>query len=384
MAEAKRDYYEVLGVSKDADDATIKKAYRQLAKKYHPDMNPGDKEAEKKFKEVNEAYAVLSDEKKKSIYDQYGFDGLDPSAGGGGGFGGFDFGGFGGGGMDFDLGDILGGIFGGGGSRRNAAMQGSDIQCRVTLSFEEAVFGCKKDVSFNRIEKCPDCSGSGAAKGTNAETCPNCGGSGQVKTTKRTALGMFQTTSSCERCHGTGKIIKTPCSNCSGKGYIRVTKKMEVTIPAGIDNGQRIANRGQGDAGRNGGGNGDLLVLVNVRPHDFFERDGMNIYCDIPVTYPEAALGAEITVPTLDGETAYTIPAGTQSGTVFTLRGKGVPNINNPRNRGDLLFKAVIETPTNLNNNQKELLRQFADTFADKNHQKKKRFADRLFKNKKS
>ena len=195
---------------------------------------------------------------------------------------------------------------------------------------------------------------------------------------------MFQTTSSCERCHGTGKIIKTPCSNCSGKGYIRVTKKMEVTIPAGIDNGQRIANRGQGDAGRNGGGNGDLLVLVNVRPHDFFERDGMNIYCDIPVTYPEAALGAEITVPTLDGETTYTIPAGTQSGTVFTLRGKGVPNINNPRNRGDLLFKAVIETPTNLNSNQKELLRQFADTFAEKNHQKKKRFADRIFKNKKS
>lgn len=380
----KRDYYEVLGINKGASDAEIKKAYRSMAKKYHPDMNPGDKEAEKKFKEVNEAYAVLSDEKKKSIYDQYGFDGLDPSAGGGGGFGGFDFGGFGGGGMDFDLGDILGGIFGGGGSRRSAAMQGNDIQCRVTLSFEEAVFGCKKDVSFNRIEKCPDCSGSGAAKGTSAETCPNCGGSGQVKTTKRTALGMFQTTSSCERCHGTGKIIKTPCSNCSGKGYIRVTKKMEVTIPAGIDNGQRIANRGQGDAGRNGGGNGDLLVLVNVRPHDFFERDGMNIYCDIPVTYPEAALGAEITVPTLEGESTYTIPAGTQSGTVFTLRGKGVPNINNPRNRGDLLFKAVIETPTNLNSNQKELLRQFADTFADKNHQKKKRFADRIFKNKKS
>ncbi len=380
----KRDYYEVLGIKKGASDSEIKKAYRSMAKKYHPDMNPGDKEAEKKFKEVNEAYAVLSDEKKKSIYDQYGFDGLDPSAGGGGGFGGFDFGGFGEGGMDFDLGDILGGIFGGGGSRRNSAVQGNDIQCRVTLTFEEAVFGCKKDVSFNRVEKCPDCSGSGAAKGTSAETCPNCGGSGQVRTTKRTALGMFQTTSSCERCHGTGKVIKTPCSNCSGKGFIRVTKKMEVTIPAGIDNGQRIANRGQGDAGRNGGGNGDLLILVNVRPHDFFERDGMNIYCDIPVTYPEAALGAEITVPTLEGESPYTIPAGTQSGTVFTLRGKGVPNINNPRNRGDLLFKVMIETPTNLNSSQKDLLRQFADTLVDKNHQKKKRFLDRIFKGKKS
>lgn len=378
----KRDYYEVLGIQKGASDSEIKKAYRSMAKKYHPDMNPGDKEAEQKFKEVNEAYAVLSDEKKKSIYDQYGFEGLDPSAGGGaGGFGGFDFGGFGGG-MDFDLGDILGGIFGGGsgGSRRNMAMQGNDIQSRVTLTFEEAVFGCKKEISYNRIEKCPDCSGSGAAKGSSAETCSRCGGSGQVRATKRTALGMFQTTTSCDACHGTGKIIKNPCGNCSGKGYIRVTKKIEVSIPAGIDNGQRIANRGQGDAGRNGGSNGDLIISVSVRPHDFFERDGMNLYCDIPVTYPEAALGAEITVPTLEGETKYNIPAGTQTGTVFTLRGKGVPNINNPRNRGDLLFTVVIETPTDLSGEQKELLRKFSDTLVEKNHRRKKKFFDRIFK----
>ena len=304
----KRDYYEVLGIQKGASDAEIKKAYRTMAKKYHPDMNPGDKDAEQKFKEVNEAYAVLSDEKKKSIYDQYGFDGLDPSRGGGaGGFGGFDFGGFGGG-MDFDLGDLFGGIFGGGSSRRNGPVEGGDIQTRVTLTFEEAVFGCKKEISFNRIEKCPDCSGSGAEKGTSPETCPVCHGSGQVKTTRRTALGMFQSTAPCDNCHGTGKIIKSPCRNCSGKGYIRISKKLEVSIPAGIDNGQRIANRGAG--------------------------------------------------------------------------GAGVPNINNPRNRGDLIFTAVVETPQNMNSEQKELMRKLAESFGEKNYQKQKRFFDRIKKKK--
>lgn len=378
----KRDYYEVLGIQKGASDAEIKKAYRTMAKKYHPDMNPGDKGAEQKFKEVNEAYAVLSDEKKKSIYDQYGFDGLDPSrSGGAGGFGGFDFGGFGGG-MDFDLGDLFGGIFGGGSSRRNGPVEGGDIQTRVTLTFEEAVFGCKKEISFNRIEKCPDCSGSGAEKGTSPETCPVCHGSGQVKTTRRTALGMFQSTAPCDNCHGTGKIIKSPCRNCSGKGYIRISKKLEVSIPAGIDNGQRIANRGAGDAGRNGGPNGDLLILVTVRPHEIFTREGMNIYCDIPVTFSEAALGATIKVPTLEGDITYDIPTGTQTGTAFTVRGKGVPNINNPRNRGDLIFTAVVETPQNMNSEQKELMRKLAESFGEKNYQKQKRFFDRIKKKK--
>lgn len=291
MAE-KRDYYEVLGLSKGASDDEIKKAYRKLAKQYHPDMNPGDKVAEEKFKEVNEAYAVLSDPDKKAKYDQYGHAAFDPSMGGGGaGFGGFG---------DFDFGDIFSSFFGGGGggasssARRNAPIRGEDIQYRITLTFEEAAFGCRKDISYARIEKCSECGGSGAAKGTSAETCPTCGGTGQVRSSQRTAFGIFQSTHACDNCRGTGKIIKTPCRNCNGKGYVRITKKLTVTIPAGIDNGEFLRVSGQGNEGRNGGPAGDLIVAVTVRAHSIFERDGSNIYCDIPITFVEAAHRAEI------------------------------------------------------------------------------------------
>lgn len=382
MADNKRDYYEVLGLSKGADDDEIKKSYRNLAKKYHPDMNPGNAEAEVKFKEINEAYAVLSDAEKKSRYDQYGFDGIDPSTGGAG-FG--DFGGFGG--FDFgDLGDIFGSFFGGGGggssARRNAPLRGDDIMYRLTLTFEEAAFGVKKEVTYNRIEKCPECKSSGAAKGSSAETCPTCQGSGTQRVTQRTALGMIQTTRSCDNCHGTGKIIKTPCSNCLGKGYIRVTKKFEIAIPAGIDDGQKVATRGQGSEGRNGGSSGDLVIVVTVKPHDMFERDGYNIYCEVPITFAEATLGAEIEVPTLESHVSYTIPEGTQTGTSFTIRNKGIQQPNNARLRGDLRFRVVIEVPTNLNNDQKELLRQFSAKCSDSNHSKKKSFFEKIFKKK--
>ncbi len=386
----KRDYYEVLGVDKGADADAIKKAYRTLAKKYHPDMNPGDKEAEQKFKEVNEAYAVLSDPDKKAKYDQYGFAGVDGNAGfGDGGFGGF--GGFGGGAGGFDgsdiFGDIFSSFFGGasGGSsssssaRRNGPARGGDILQRVTISFEEAAFGCKKDVSFDRIEKCPDCGATGAAKGSTTETCSTCHGTGTVRVSQRTPLGMFQSTRPCDACGGTGKIIKNPCPNCRGKGYIKITKKLEITIPAGIDDGQKVAIRGQGDAGRNGGPNGDLIIAVTVRPHAIFERDGYNIYCEVPITFAEAALGAEIQIPTLEGQMSYQIPEGTQNGTSFTVRGKGIPMVNS-KNRGDLIFAVSIETPRNLTESQKDLLRKFAESLGEKNNSKKDSFFKKWFK----
>ena len=375
----KRDYYEVLGVNKGAGDAEIKKAYRSLAKKYHPDMNPGDKDAEAKFKEINEAYDVLSDADKKAKYDQYGHAAFDPTMGGGGfdgGFGGFgDFG---------DLGDIFGSFFGGGfggggARRRNAPTRGEDVGVRVTVSFEEAVFGVKKDISFDRIQKCPDCSGSGAAKGTHAETCSACGGSGQRRVTQRVGGMAFQSTVTCDACRGTGKIIKTPCSNCNGKGYIKIKKKLGVTIPAGIDDGQRIALRGEGCDGRNGGPTGDLLITVNVKGHPIFERDGYNLYCDVPVTVAEATLGAEIDVPTLEGNQKFTIPEGTQPGTQFTIRQKGVPYINNSGRRGDLIFTANIEIPKGLSEKQKEHMRAFADACGDSNYSKRTGFFKRIF-----
>ena len=375
----KRDYYEVLGVNKGAGDAEIKKAYRSLAKKYHPDMNPGDKEAEAKFKEINEAYDVLSDADKKAKYDQYGHAAFDPTMGGGGfdgGFGGFgDFG---------DLGDIFGSFFGGGfggggARRRNAPTRGEDVGVRVTVSFEEAVFGVKKDISFDRIQKCPDCSGSGAAKGTHAETCSACGGSGQRRVTQRVGGMAFQSTVTCDACRGTGKIIKTPCSNCNGKGYIKIKKKLGVTIPAGIDDGQRIALRGEGCDGRNGGPTGDLLITVNVKGHPIFERDGYNLYCDVPVTVAEATLGAEIDVPTLEGNQKFTIPEGTQPGTQFTIRQKGVPYINNSGRRGDLIFTAIIEIPKGLSEKQKDHMRAFADACGDSNYSKRTGFFKRIF-----
>ena len=383
MADSKRDYYEVLGVSKTASDDEIKKAYRGLAKKYHPDMNPGDKEAEAKFKEANEAYDVLSDSEKRQKYDQYGHAAFDPSMGGGSGFGGF--GGFGGG--DFDFGDIFSSFFGGGGgggggsrSRRNMPIDGEDVSTRITIDFEEAAFGCKKEISFARIEACPECGSSGAEKGTKPETCATCRGTGSVTVKQQTMLGYMQTQRQCTECRGTGRIIKSPCKNCNGKGFIKVNKKLEVSIPAGLDTMQRIVLRGQGSAGRNGGDNGDLIIEVRVKNHEIFTRDGNNLYCDVPISFTEAALGAEIEIPILGGKPEkYEIPEGTQSGTSFTIKGKGIPDINSKR-RGDLIITVLVETPKNLSSEQKKLLRQFADSLGEKNNARKKGVFERFFK----
>ncbi|MBR1497395.1 MAG: molecular chaperone DnaJ [Oscillospiraceae bacterium] len=365
----KRDYYEVLGLSKGAGDDDIKKAYRKLAKQYHPDLHPGDKAAEEKFKELNEAYEVLSDPDKKAKYDQFGHAAFDPNAGfGGGGFGGGGFGGF------DDLGDILGNIFGGGfgggfggfgggggATRRNAAQRGENLRVRVPLSFEEAAFGCTKEVSVTRIEDCDECGGSGSAKGSSPENCPDCGGSGVVRTQQRTPFGVMSSTGACRRCGGTGKIVKNPCSRCSGKGKLRRQRSISVNIPAGIDDGQAVSIRGQGHAGFNGGEPGDLRVAVSIKPHPQFERDGSSVLYQMPITFPQAALGAEVEVPTLDGKVKYDIPEGTQTGTTFRLRGKGIPNLNGG-GRGDQFVTVNIETPKGLTKEQKELLRQFADS----------------------
>lgn len=383
MADTKRDYYEVLGVAKDAGADEIKKAYRTLAKKYHPDMNPGDKAAEAKFKEVNEAYDVLSDADKRAKYDRFGHAAFDPTAGAGaGGFGGF------GGDGGFDFGDIFSSFFGGGGgtssrSRANMAVDGDDVATRITITFEEAAFGCKKEVNFARIEACPECGATGAAKGTKPETCSVCHGTGRVTVQQQTMLGYMQSQRACSACRGTGKIVKTPCRNCNGKGYIKVNKKLEVNIPAGIDSMQRIILRREGSAGRGGGANGDLIIEVQVKAHPLFERDGNDLYCDIPITFAEAALGAEINVPVLspDKKNAtekYTIPEGTQTGSRFTLRGKGIQDINTKR-RGDLIFTVVVDTPQNLNAEQKNLLRTFASSLGETNNKKTGAFFKKFF-----
>ena len=371
----KRDYYEVLGVSKTATDDELKKAYRKLAKQYHPDLHPGDKEAEAKFKEINEAYEVLSDADKRAKYDQYGFAAFDPNSG----FGGFD-GGFGG--FD-DLGDILGSIFGGGfggfgggfggGQRRNnGPRKGENVRVNLTLDFEEAVFGCKKEIPVNMVETCPDCKGTGCAEGTHPETCPDCGGRGTVVRTQRTAMGMMQSTSQCPRCNGRGQVIHTPCPTCKGNGRIRKKKTVSVNIPAGIDNGQTVSLRGLGNEGVNGGAPGDLLVTVTVRAHALFERDGSSILLDLPISYAQAVLGAEVTVPTLTGKVKLTIPEGTDTGTTFRLKGKGVPFLRG-NGSGDQFVTVNIETPKKLNDTQKEALRKFAEAMDEPVAAEKKR-----------
>ena len=373
MAE-KRDYYEVLGVDKSADDSTIKKAYRQLAKKYHPDMNPGDADAEAHFKEVNEAYDVLSDPDKKAKYDQYGHAAFDPASGGGAGFGGFgDFG--------FDINDIFSSFFGGGGgsARRNGPVRGNNITVRLTLTFEEAVFGCKKEITYQKVQKCADCGGSGAAKGTSPKTCDHCRGTGYVTVQQRTMMGLMQTRKQCDHCGGTGKIVETPCSGCKGSGFTRVNKKLEVNIPAGIDDEQQIGLRGQGSDGMNGGGPGDLNIVISVRPHAVFERDGYDLYLEEPITYAEATLGAEIEIPTLEGTQKLEIPEGTQTGTVFTLRDKGVQRVNS-RGRGNLYVTVVVEVPKGLNREQKELLEKFAESCGEGNYSKRTNFFKKFFK----
>ena len=356
MAE-KRDYYEVLGLSKGASDDEIKKAYRKMAKENHPDLHPGDKACEERFKEINEAYEVLSDPDKKAKYDQYGHAAFDPSAGfgGGAGFGDFGdiFGGFGG------FGDIFGDIFGGGGRQSNAPRKGESIRTNVSISFEEAAFGCKKDVTISRIEQCPDCKGSGAAPGTTPEVCPDCKGTGSVRTTQRTPFGMVQSNAPCSKCKGTGKIIHQPCPSCHGMGSVRKQHKINVTIPAGIDDGQTVSVRGQGSAGANGGPAGELLVYVIVRPHARFERDGANVMLEQEISYVHAVLGGDIEVPTLDGNVKLSIPEGTQTGSVFRMRGKGIPYLRGS-GRGDQFVSVKVAVPRNLTGSQKELLKQFA------------------------
>ena len=369
----KRDYYEVLGVSKGASEDEIKKAYRQAAKKYPPDLNPGDKEAEVHFKEVNEAYEVLSDPQKKARYDQFGHAGVDPNFGAGGyGGAGFD-------GEDFDLGDIFSSFFGGGGRRQNpnAPRRGSDVGASVVISFEESARGCKKQVNVQLVTTCDECGGSGAAKGTSSRTCAQCGGSGQVRTQQRTPFGVVQTQSVCPSCHGRGKTIDTPCRKCSGSGQVRKPATIGINIPAGIDDGQVISIRGKGNAGQNGGPAGDLQVQVSVRPHPLFERQGYDILCDLPLTYAQVALGAEVSVPTLDGKVPYTIKEGTQPGETFRLKGKGFPYING-RGRGDLLVHVTVEVPRNLNSEQKKLLKSFEESMTDSNYQKRKSFFDKI------
>lgn len=377
----KRDFYEVLGVNKGATDDEIKKAYRQLAKKYHPDLNPDNKEAEAKFKEANEAYEILSDKDKRSRYDQFGHAGVDPNYGAGaGGYGG----GFSGQGFDFsDIGDIFEGFFGGGfgGGRRanpNAPRRGNDLHTSCTISFFEACKGTKKEVSVNKQENCPECHGSGAESGHSPETCPECHGTGQVRVTQRTPLGAMTTTRTCSRCGGKGKIITHPCKKCNGNGRIRVTRKYEINIPAGIDDGQTLAVRGNGDSGLNGGPNGDLNVTVNVRPDALFKRDGYTILCEIPLTYTQAVLGDDIIVPTIDGKVKYTVPEGTQPGTVFRLKGKGVQYLNG-KGRGDQYVTVTIDVPKGLNRAQKEALKNFEDLLGgDKQYEKRKGFFDKL------
>ena len=392
MAESKRDYYEVLGVGKDADDAALKKAYRVLAKKYHPDMNPGNAEAEKRFKEASEAYAVLSDPEKRRQYDQFGHAAFEGAGGGGaGGFGGFDFSG-----ADFSdiFGDIFGDLFGG--SRRgrssNGPMKGANIRNRIRITFEEAVFGCEKEIEVMLKDPCSTCHGSGAKPGTSPETCPKCGGKGQVVYTSQSFFGTVQNVQTCPECGGSGSVIKEKCTACGGSGYSSSKKRIQVSIPAGIDNGQSVRIRDKGEPGLNGGPRGDLLVEVNVSRHPIFQRQDMHIFSTVPMTFAQAALGGDIRIQTVDGDVIYTVKAGTKTDTKVRLKGKGVPSLRNAQVRGDHYVTLVIQTPEKLSPEAKEALRHFdeltgnslnkyadvASGSAEKEPAKKKGFFDKV------
>lgn len=373
----KRDYYEVLGVNKSATDDEIKKAYRQAAKKYHPDLHPGDKVAEEKFKEVNEAYEVLSDSEKRARYDQFGHAGVDPNFGAGGGS---PFG------QDVDIGDIFNSFFGGfggfGGNRRqnpNAPRRGNDVEEQLVISFEEAAKGCKKTISYSNVITCDDCHGTGAQKGTTAETCSACGGTGRVTVSQRSPFGVVQTQRACDSCRGRGKIIKTPCRTCNGNGRIRRNKKVDITIPAGIADEQVLNVGGHGNSGINGGPAGDLHVYIRVKPHEVFERRGDDVWCEMPITVSQAILGDEVTVPTIDGKVSYSVHEGVQPGDVFKLKGKGIPHLNG-RGRGDQYVRMNIEIPRNLNSKQKNLIKEFNAALGDKNFSKLKSFREKLKK----
>ena len=360
MAE-KRDYYEVLGVSRDADDATLKKAYRAWAKKYHPDTNPGNAEAAEKFKEASEAYSVLSDPQKRQQYDQFGhaaFGGGADGAGGFGGFGGFDFNGADMGDM---FGDIFGDLFGGGRSRRanNGPMRGANVRASVRITFDEAVKGCEKELTLNLKEECETCHGTGAKPGTSPQTCPKCGGKGQVTYTQQSIFGMVRNVQTCPDCNGTGKIIKEKCSACHGSGYMTKKKTIQVSIPAGIDNGQSIRIRGKGEPGTNGGERGDLLVEVIVSQHPIFKRQDMDVFSTVPISFARAALGGTIRIATVDGQVEYEVKPGTQTDTRVRLRGKGIPSLRNKNMRGDHYVTLVVQVPTSLNAEQREALRHF-------------------------
>lgn len=368
MAEQKRDYYEVLGVDKNADDAALKKAYRALAKKYHPDMNPGDKEAEKKFKEASEAYAVLSDPEKRRQYDQFGHAAFDGGAGGAGGFGGFDFNGA-------DFGDIFGDIFGdlfggrrGSAGARSGPMKGANLRTSVRITFEEAVFGTEKEIELTVKEECKTCHGTGAKQGTSPETCPKCGGKGQVVFTQQSFFGTVRNVQACPDCGGTGKIIKEKCTDCHGSGFVPMKKRFAVTIPAGIDSGQCKRLAGQGEPGINGGPRGDVLVEVIVGQHPIFQRQDTNIYSTVPVSFAVAALGGEVVIDTVDGKVIYDVKAGTQTDTRVRLKGKGVPSLRNKDLRGDHYVTLVVQTPEHLSAEAKELLRKFDEATEDSLH----------------
>lgn len=380
---AEKDYYEVMGVPKNATEDEIKKAYRKLAKQYHPDLHPGDKQAEAKFKEINEAYEVLSDKDKRARYDQFGQAGVDPNFGGGAGAG-SPFAG------NINIDDIFNSVFSGfggfdgfsgfGGSGRrstNAPRRGADSETSVSVEFEEAAKGCVKQISYDHVDECPDCRGTGAKAGTSAKTCPQCGGSGQVRVSQRTPFGVVQTVRTCDRCGGSGRVIETPCPACGGSGRVRRRQTIEINIPAGIDNDQILNVSGKGDAGTNGGPAGDLHVYVTVRPHALFERRGNDVWCELPLTFTQAALGTEAVVPTIDGKVEYQVHAGAQPGDVFKLRGKGIPKLGG-RGRGDQYVRVTIEVPKNLSQKQKDLLEEFDRSADDRNYQKRKSFFSKI------